>query len=176
MAQREAMEARAAYEMRNRITHKVLVMDPVLQAVHGGGGGGGERTAAFAAKRILPLMAENDTVSMMHGAQTAKLASTMRALSAAEQANMVANRQNRELAQTMVALAEEMKAQSAQDIQDPQLRAQVDAVDQQLRASRRRAKTLQGVLAGMIVGSGINWAADEGLSELVMEGEGEEDC
>lgn len=113
---------------------------------------------------------------MMHGAQTAKLASTMRALSAAEQANMVANRQNRELAQTMVALAEEMKAQSAQDIQDPQLRAQVDAVDQQLRASRRRAKTLQGVLAGMIVGSGINWAADEGLSELVMEGEGEEDC
>lgn len=53
MAQREAMEARAAYEMRNRITHKVLVMDPVLQAVHGGGGGGGgERTAAFAAKSV----------------------------------------------------------------------------------------------------------------------------
>lgn len=36
MAQREAMEAKAAYEIRNRITHNVVVMDPVLKAVHGG--------------------------------------------------------------------------------------------------------------------------------------------
>ena len=35
-AQREAMEARADYEIRNRITHNVLVMDPVLKAIHGG--------------------------------------------------------------------------------------------------------------------------------------------
>jgi ribosomal protein S5 len=37
IAQREAMEAKAEYEIRNRITHNVLVMDPVLKAVHGGG-------------------------------------------------------------------------------------------------------------------------------------------
>lgn len=36
IAQREAMEAKAEYELRNRITHNVLVMDPVLKAVHGG--------------------------------------------------------------------------------------------------------------------------------------------
>lgn len=30
------MEARAEYEIRKRITHNVLVMDPVLKAVHGG--------------------------------------------------------------------------------------------------------------------------------------------
>jgi len=30
------MEAKAEYEIRNRITHNVLVMDPVLKAVHGG--------------------------------------------------------------------------------------------------------------------------------------------
>lgn len=35
-AEREAMEAKAEYEMRNRITHNVLVTDPVLKAVHGG--------------------------------------------------------------------------------------------------------------------------------------------
>ena len=35
-AQREAMEAKTEYEIRNRITHNVLVMDPVLKAVHGG--------------------------------------------------------------------------------------------------------------------------------------------
>lgn len=36
VAQREAMEAKAEYEIRNRITSNVLDMDPVLKAVHGG--------------------------------------------------------------------------------------------------------------------------------------------
>lgn len=122
-------------------------------------------------RRLLPLITENDTIAMMHGTQTAKLASITRALSEAEQSNMVANRKNRELARTMLALAEEMKAQSAQDIEDAQLRNQVEAVEKQLKESRRRVKTLRGVLSGMIVGSGINWAADEGLTELVMDDE-----
>lgn len=46
MAQREAMEAKAEYELRNKISHNILVMDPVLKAVHGG-----ERTG-FAEKYI----------------------------------------------------------------------------------------------------------------------------
>lgn len=37
IAQHEAMEAKAEYEMRNSITHNVLMMDPVLKAVHGAG-------------------------------------------------------------------------------------------------------------------------------------------
>ncbi len=36
IAQQEAMEAKAEYEIQNRIIHNVLVMDPVLKAVHGG--------------------------------------------------------------------------------------------------------------------------------------------
>ncbi|KAI4955427.1 hypothetical protein J4E91_001287 [Alternaria rosae] len=165
IAQREAMEARAEYEIRNKITNNVLVMDPVLKAVHGG-----EQTP-FAEKRILPLVTENDAVCMVHGSLTSKLASTNKSLSVAEQKNIVANQKNRELAQTMLALAEEMKAQSVQDIEDPQLRQRVDAVDKELKDSRRRVATLKGILSAMIVGSGINWAADEGLTELVMEDE-----
>ena len=122
-------------------------------------------------RRILPLVTENDAVSMIHGSLTSKLASTNKFLSVAEQNNIVANQKNRELAQTMLALAEEMKAQSVQDIEDPQLRQRVDAVDKELKDSRRRVKTLKGILSAMIVGSGINWAADEGLTELVMEDE-----
>lgn len=36
VAEREAMEAKAEYEMRNKIIHNVLVTDPMLKAVHGG--------------------------------------------------------------------------------------------------------------------------------------------
>ncbi|CBX99880.1 hypothetical protein LEMA_P074690.1 [Plenodomus lingam JN3] len=161
------MEAKAEYELRNRITHNVLVMDPVLKAVHG------DADTRAAEKRLLPLITENNIVSMVHGAQTTKLASVTRALSTAEQANMIANRKNRELAQRMLALAEDMKAQSVKDIEDPQLRAQVDAVEKALKESRRRKKTVKGILSAMIVGSGIHWAADAELTELVMDDDDE---
>lgn len=36
IAQREVVDAQAKFEIRNRISHNVLVMDPVLKAVHGG--------------------------------------------------------------------------------------------------------------------------------------------
>lgn len=36
VAERAAMEAKAEYELRNKITHNVLVTDPVFKAVHGG--------------------------------------------------------------------------------------------------------------------------------------------
>lgn len=35
-AQRKLLEAQAKFEIRNRICHNVLVMDPVVKAVHGG--------------------------------------------------------------------------------------------------------------------------------------------
>lgn len=36
IAQRDVIEAKAEFEIRNRVIHNVLVMDPVLKAVHGG--------------------------------------------------------------------------------------------------------------------------------------------
>tara|TARA_R110002003_G_scaffold127_6_gene11924 strand:+ start:6204 stop:6539 length:336 start_codon:yes stop_codon:yes gene_type:complete len=108
---------------------------------------------------------------MVHGSLAAKLASTQRAIGAAQQANFVANRKNKELSQAMLALAEEMKAQSAKDIEDLRLRDQVSAVEKELKESRRRMKTLKGTLSAMIVGSGINWAADHDLTELVLDDE-----
>jgi hypothetical protein len=124
-------------------------------------------------RRIRPLITENDALSMVHGSLSARLALSTRALCAAEQANIAANQKNRELSQTMLALAEGMKSQSAKDIEDPHLRSQIDAVEKELKESRRRTKTLKGILSAMIVGSGINWAADEALCELVMDDEDE---
>ncbi|KAF2644988.1 hypothetical protein P280DRAFT_504460 [Massarina eburnea CBS 473.64] len=164
-AQRQAMDAKAKFEIRNRISHNVLVMDPVLKAVHGG------EDTEFAEKRILPLLTEHDTLCMMHGSLASKLASTARALGAAEQGNMAANQENRVLSQTLLELAEQMKTQSTQDIEDARLREQVKAVEKEVKESRRRMRTLKGIVSAMIVGSGINWAADEALQELVMSDE-----
>ncbi|CAI6340462.1 unnamed protein product [Periconia digitata] len=167
-AQRDAMDAKTKFEIRNRISHNVLVMDPVLKAVHGG-----EDTEPME-KRILPLIHEGDTLSMAHGSFSAELTSMTQALSEAEQRNTVTNERNRELSQTLLGLAEELKVQPTEDIEDPRLRDQVKTVEMGLKESRRRMRTLKGVLSAMIVGSGINWTADEVLRELVMDDEEED--
>lgn len=122
-------------------------------------------------RRILPLITENDGVSMLHGSLASKLATAKRALSAAEQGNIAANDSNRELSTTLLALAEEMEAQSTKDIEDAHLRGKVEAIEKDVKESRRRMRSLKGILSGMIVGSGINWAEDEVLRELVMDDE-----
>lgn len=108
---------------------------------------------------------------MLHGSLASNLVSVQKTVGTTAQANVVASRKNRELAAIMLELAEEMKAQTAKDIEDPRLREQVSAVEKEVKDSRRRMKVLKGVLSAMIVGSGINWAADENLTELVMDDE-----
>ena len=108
---------------------------------------------------------------MVHGSLTTKLASTTSALSVAEQGNLDINKENRQLSKTLLALAEEMKARSTEDIEDVRLRDQVRSVEKDVKESRRRMRTLKGILSAMIVGSGVNWAADEDLQELVMDDE-----
>ncbi|KAF9740172.1 hypothetical protein PMIN04_001806 [Paraphaeosphaeria minitans] len=163
-AEREAMEAKAKFEIRNRISRNVLIMDPVLKAVHGG-------QHHTVEKRLLPLISENDALSMVHGLLTTKLANTQRALSAAERRNIITNKENRNQSRTVLALAEEVKAQSIEDISNPSLREQVEKAEKNVKESRKRTAIIKGILSAMIVGSGINWAADEELRELVMDDE-----
>lgn len=122
-------------------------------------------------RRMLPLVTENDSLNMLHGLLTSKLASTTRALSTAEQSNIGLSKENRELSETVLRLAEKVKAQSVDDLGDPLLRTQVQTAEKDVKESRKRAKMLKGVLSAMIVGSGINWAADEELRDLVMDDE-----
>jgi hypothetical protein len=122
-------------------------------------------------RRILPLIAENDIVSMVHGSLAAKLTATTPALSIAEEGNIAAKKRNSELSKELLALADDVNAQATQDIEEPRLREKVQAVERNVKESKRRLRTLQGILSGMIVGSGINWANDEVLRELVMDDE-----
>jgi hypothetical protein len=124
-------------------------------------------------RRMLPLISENNVVSLLHGSLAAKLATTTQALSIAEQGNIAANERNRDLSKSLLALTDRIGSQSVEDIEDPHLREKVQAVEKELRESRRRMRNLKGILSGMIVGSGIDWAEDEVLCELVMDDEDE---
>lgn len=122
-------------------------------------------------RRVLPLITENDAVSMVHGMLATRQADMQRALRAAEQSNITINMENRNKSRTVLKLAEKVKAQSLEDVTEPRLREQIEKAERSVRDSRKRSKIIKGMLSAMIVGSGINWAADEELRELVMDDE-----
>ncbi|KAF2205977.1 hypothetical protein GQ43DRAFT_384722 [Delitschia confertaspora ATCC 74209] len=164
-AENEAAEARAEYLLRAKVTQNVMVTDPILKAIHGGANTG------YAEKRILPLITERDVLSMVHGSVSSDLTSALHALTVVEKSNAIALSKNKKLAQTLLALTQNLKGQLTSDIEDPQLRKEVEDAEKEVKTARRTAKLLKGVISGMIVGSGVNWADDVVLRELVMDDE-----
>lgn len=159
--------------------------DPVLKAVHRGANAAITERQGYVKRgtitgkllierrRLLPLINERDVISMVHSSLAAKLSSTLSALAAAEKSNISANEKNKGLAQTLLDLAEETKSQSTEEVEDPKLRAQLQELDSRVQTARRRWRIMKSVVAGMVVGSGINWANDAMLRELVMDDEDE---
>ena len=91
-----------------------------------------------------------------------------------ESENIVIARTNTELATTMIALAEEANTQRKDDIDDPKVRQQLDELELAMRTSRQRWRIMKGTASATIAGSGIDWARDPKLLEIVLDYDGDE--
>jgi hypothetical protein len=117
------------------------------------------------------MINERDVISMYHGTLACKLSSTLSALAAAEKGSIIANEKNKELSQILLALAEDMKSQSTDDVEDSKLRERLQVLEKSVKLSRRRWRIMKSIVSGMIVGSGIEWADNDVLRDLVMDDE-----
>ncbi|KAB2576588.1 hypothetical protein BFW01_g2885 [Lasiodiplodia theobromae] len=171
IAERAAMEARASYLLRNNITDQVLITDPVIKAVHGGS------TATFEERRLAPLLNPRDALSMQLSHQTHQLTTIATALASTTKALSAANVKNAALASTLLSLANPPSASISSSAvnealaDDHKLRDQLVEAERDAARARRRWRSMKGVVAGMVVGSGVDWAEDEALRELVLEDE-----
>ena len=91
-------------------------------------------------------------------------------LTAAEAENVIVTRENVARAATLLELAKEANDR-VEDVQDRKLRARIEALQQEIRVGRSRWRTMKSVTGAVIVGSGIDWARDEQLRELVANDE-----
>ena len=83
-------------------------------------------------------------------------------------------RENAELSSTMLALVEEANTQKKEDITDSKLRLQLDELERDVKTSRQRWRIMKGTASGTIVGSGVDWARDPKLLEIVLDDDGAE--
>ena len=91
-----------------------------------------------------------------------------------ESEHMVTARKNAELATMMLALAEEADTKRNEDIDDPKARQQLDELEVKMKTGRQRWRIMKETASATIAGSGIDWARDPKLLEIVLDNDGNE--
>lgn len=92
-----------------------------------------------------------------------------------ESEHITTAQKNVALASEMLALADTAKTQKKEDIEDPKLRAKLDQLEAAMRSSRQRWRILKGTASATIAGSGVDWARDPRLLEIVMDDDDDDD-
>jgi hypothetical protein len=100
---------------------------------------------------------------------SSKVQSARKELENVEHENVVIAQKNVELSSRMLALAEETNSQRKEDINDPKARHQLDELEGEMKISRQRYRIMKGTASATIAGSGIDWARDPRLSEIVLD-------
>lgn len=119
------------------------------------------------------LVNRRDILTLIHENLSSSLASTLDSLSSAEIENIRATKKNQELVQKLLGLTKDMKLQM-DDITDPKLKSQLKTLENDIRTRRASWRTMKGIVSAAIVASGVDWARNEELRELVKDEEEDE--
>jgi hypothetical protein len=123
---------------------------------------------------ILPLVEKRDALSITLSKLTGEVHSARKNLEDVERDNTLIAQKNVELSTKMLALAEEANTQKKEDINDPNARQQLDDLVAEMQISRQRFRIMKGTASAVIAGSGIDWARDPKLLEIVMDDDGDD--
>jgi len=166
-AEKAFLEARTTYMLRNNITTNVLIADPILKSVH-------EASSANSIeRRLLPLIHERDAVVLAHSHLSSKLRALRHQYSGLEAEIMKLNGENQALASQLLKLTDALKDQTVEELDDPRLTAELEGLDETIKKARRRWRVMKSLVAGVVVGSGVEWSRRPELLELVLDDEDE---
>lgn len=99
--------------------------------------------------------------------QSSALRATLDELTQVEAESVRAARRNADRAAEVLRLAAE-----ANRDRDPAVLGedvQVKRLEREVKTSRQKWKVIKGTVSAVVAGSGVDWARDEGLRELVMD-------
>lgn len=80
-----------------------------------------------------------------------------------------ATRRNAELASELLRLADEAKAAQRSGLESQMGEGEAEPLRKELAASRQKWKVMKGVASAIVAGSGVDWAADAELREVVLD-------
>ncbi|KAI6783733.1 uncharacterized protein J7T54_001609 [Emericellopsis cladophorae] len=164
-ARNELSDTRARYVLRNQIVDSVLSTNPILKAVHNG-------TEASPVERdLLPYVQQRDEVAIAVASLATFRGKTREETTALQTEELRASKQNVALAAQVLQLAANLEQKRSAYLEDDGAQQAIRELGNGLKESRQRWRMIKGVTAGVVAGSGVDWARDEALGELVLDPE-----
>ncbi|PQK12671.1 hypothetical protein BB8028_0003g12860 [Beauveria bassiana] len=157
-AQEALLQARSRYKLRNDAVELIMMASPVLNAVHGG------TNASLIDRDLLPYIIKRDDASVQVAQGAAQAQDTRDALTDVQAETLRACRRNVNLTSKLFELAAQLKERKAVDW---------DGGEEALRVrdEKRKWRTVKGAASGIVAGSGVDWASDEALRDMVLDPE-----
>lgn len=114
------------------------------------------------------MIHRRDVLSMVHENLANAQASILAALSDAEVETMQATQTNQELVSQLLHLTSQQSSWR-DEVDDDSLRSQIEEVEKEGKKARAQRDRIKEVVSAVIVGSGVDWARDERLRQLVLD-------
>lgn len=81
------------------------------------------------------------------------------------------NHENVELAAELLRFTEEIKRTEAAQVVDDDAKAEVERLEREVKSSRQKWRVVKGTASAIVSGSGVDWARDPDLREMVLDAE-----
>lgn len=81
---------------------------------------------------------------------------------------------NVDLTSELLGLTEELKRKKEAPLDDPRTQREVKRLEDELKSSRQRWRVVKGVASGVVAGSGVDWARDDALRDIVLDPDNED--
>ncbi|KAJ5888007.1 hypothetical protein N7495_008048 [Penicillium taxi] len=160
-SEREYLEARATYTVRKKAATTILMTDPILKAVH--------LNATTPPERALfRLINRRDVLALAHENLATTHDEVLKKLSDTELENLQINHENQELVRELQDLVRQDSSWE-EKLKDEKLTSQLSSLAIELKANRAKWETMKHVASAMVVGSGLNWADNDTLRDLVLD-------
>ncbi|KAF5006283.1 hypothetical protein FDECE_7329 [Fusarium decemcellulare] len=166
-AQSELLESRAKYVLRNDVVDAVVMANPILKAVH-------IDPRLTVTSELLPYVERRDETSISVAKQAAETGRIWDELTAVQSDTLRVSRQNVASTAELFELAEEAKQKKKVPANNSKMMQEQERLEAEVKASKQRWRVMKGVAGGIVAGSGIDWARDEKLRDVVLDPETEE--
>ena len=124
---------------------------------------------------LLPLVNRRDALGIAQANISSSLQSTLRDTTKVEAENIKTIEKNRATVATYLDLCTKIQALKDEVMNSDDVREQLHEAEGSAKTARRRWRMMKSVVGAIIAGSGIDWASDATLRELVLDGEDEVD-
>ncbi|KAK2733212.1 hypothetical protein FQN57_002257 [Myotisia sp. PD_48] len=166
-AERELLETRATVSVQRKIIEATLMSEPTIQAIHSTPSSPLERT-------LLPLLNRRDVLSLVDENLAMIRSTCLERISDAEVDNIESIKQNQKLVQSLLEFTK--KETSLEDgISDPALKEELVGVKTENQEKKADWERIKRIVSAGIVASGVDWAGNEELEELVLDDESMDD-